>query len=58
VSELEAHPEADPGDGPLDGLFRRIDAAWPPAGVPRVQDAGERPTARPEPRALGAAHHP
>ena len=53
-----ADPEADPGDDPLDRLFRRIAAAGPPAEVARAGDAGERPPARPNPRALGAAHHP
>jgi len=51
-------PETDPGDGPLNGLFRRIDAAWPPTEIPRAGDAAERPPVRPDPRALGAAHHP
>ena len=51
-------PEAAPGDGPLDGLFRRSDAALPPAEVPRAGDAAERPPVRPDPRARGAAHHP
>ena len=53
-----ADPEADPGDDPLDGLARRIDAALPLAEVPRAGDAAERPPVRPDPRALGAAHHP
>jgi len=53
-----ADPAADPGDDPLDGLFRRIDAAGPPAEVPRAGDAAERPPVRPDPRARGAAHHP
>ena len=53
-----ADPAADPGDDPLDGLFRRIDAAGPPAEVPRAGDAAERPPVRPDPRALGALQHP
>ena len=53
-----ADPEADLGDGPLDGLARRSDAALPPTEVPRAGDAAERPPVRPDPRALGAAHHP
>ena len=53
-----ADPAADPGDDPLDGLFRRIDAAGPPAEVPRAGDAAERPPVRPDPRARGALQHP
>lgn len=57
VSEPEARPEADPGDG----LFRRVDAAWPLAGIPgaqdAAQDAADRSPARPDPRAPVAAHH-
>jgi len=51
-------PEADPDDDPLDGLTRRIDAAWPPAEAPRTGDAADRPPVRPDPRALGALQHP
>jgi len=53
-----ADPAADPGDDPLDGLAHRLDAALPRAEVPRAGDAAERPPVRPDPRALGAAHHP
>ncbi len=51
-------PEADRDDDPLDGLTRRIDAAWPPAEAPRTGDAADRPPVRPDPRALGALQHP
>ena len=51
-------PETDLGDDPLDGLARRIDAALPRAEVPRAGDTANRPPVWPDPRALGAAHHP
>jgi antirestriction protein ArdC/phage/plasmid primase-like uncharacterized protein len=51
-------PEAALGDGPLDGLSRRIDAALPLAEVSRTGDAAECPPALSDLRALGAAHHP
>jgi len=61
---LAALADPDPGDGPRDGLFRRIDAAWPLAEVARAPDAApdaaDRSPDRPDPRAPVAAylHYP
>ena len=61
---LAALADPDPGDGPRDGLFRRVDAAWPLAEVARAPDAApdaaDRSPDRPDPRAPVAAylHYP